>query len=146
MINMANLMERGTETILLADDEPLVRNLIVTLLNNQGYTVLEASNGSEALQLAQEHSNDKIDLLLTDVVMPHMDGVQLSIEFRRLFPQARIILMSGYTEESKLQRVITEPNVEFIEKPFRPQTLMHKVREMLDRSTTRTSCSKDAAK
>lgn len=134
MINTANFMERGTETILLTDDEPLVRNLIATLLNNQGYTVLEASNGSEALQVVREHANDKIDLLLTDIAMPQMDGVQLSTEFRRLFPQAKIILMSGYTEESKLQRVMAEPNVEFIGKPFKPQTLMHKVREMLDRS------------
>jgi two-component system cell cycle sensor histidine kinase/response regulator CckA len=133
MINMANHMERGTETILLTDDEPLVRNLIATLLNNQGYTVLEASNGSEALQVAQEHANNKIDLLLTDIAMPQMDGVQLSTEFRCLFPQAKIILMSGYTEKSRLQRVMAEPNVEFIAKPFRPQSLMHKVREMLDR-------------
>jgi two-component system cell cycle sensor histidine kinase/response regulator CckA len=134
MINTANFMERGTETILLTDDEPLVRNLIATLLNNQGYTVLEASNGSEALQVVREHANDKIDLLLTDIAMPQMDGVQLSTEFRRLFPQAKIILMSGYTEESKLQRVMAEPNVEFIGKPFKPQTLMYKVRQMLDRS------------
>ncbi|HZA21032.1 MAG TPA: response regulator [Dehalococcoidia bacterium] len=130
---MANHSERGTETILLTDDEPLVRNLIATLLNNQGYTVLAASNGSEALQVAQEHANDKIDLLLTDIVMPQMDGVQLSTEFRRLFPQAKIILMSGYAEESKLQRMMAEPNVEFIAKPFRPQVLTNKVREMLDR-------------
>jgi CheY-like chemotaxis protein len=133
MINTANHMERGTETILLTDDEPLVRNLIATLLNNQGYTVLEASNGTDALQVAQEHIDDKIDLLLTDVVMPYMDGVQLSGQFRQMFPQAKIILMSGYTEESRLQQVIAQPNIEFMEKPFTPQTLAQKVWEILDR-------------
>lgn len=133
MINITNYLERGTETILVADDEPMVRELIATLLSNQGYTVLEADSGYQALALAQEHLVDGIDLLITDIVMPGLDGVQLSAAFRELFPEAKILLMSGYAEESKVRSIAAQPNVRFIEKPFTPRALTYTIRNMLDR-------------
>jgi CheY-like chemotaxis protein len=130
---MDNNMERGTETILLADDGPLVRNMLTTLLRTQGYHVLAASNGNEALQTAQDPVHDGIQLLLTDIVMPQMDGIELATQFKMIFPKAKIILMSGYTEKSVPRHLIAQPNVGFLEKPFPLQVLTHKVREMLDR-------------
>ena len=126
-------MTQGTKTILVTDDEPLVRNMISMLLKGQGYVVLEAANGLEALQLAGEHTEGEIDLLLTDVAMPQMDGIQLVREFRDRFPSTRIILMSGYADESRLQYVDTEPAIGFLEKPFPILLLEQKVRELLDR-------------
>jgi two-component system, cell cycle sensor histidine kinase and response regulator CckA len=124
-------MTQGTKTILVAEDEPLVRNMITMLLQGRGYAVLEAGNGLEALQVAREHSHAEIDLLLTDVAMPQMDGIQLVREFRNAFPNTKIILMSGYTGESKLQYVTDESDITFLEKPFPIQSLEEKVRDLL---------------
>lgn len=124
-------MIQGTKTILVTEDEPLVRNMITMLLSSRGYAVLEACNGLEALQVAREHSHTEIDLLLTDVAMPKMDGIQLVREFRSAFPNTKIILMSGYTDESKLQHVTDESDITFLEKPFPIQTLEEKVRDLL---------------
>jgi two-component system, cell cycle sensor histidine kinase and response regulator CckA len=125
-------MRGRTETILLAEDEPLVRSMVVTVLRDQGYNVLETTNGAEALQVAQEHSAGEIQLLLSDIVMPGMNGIELARRFRDLFPGVRILLMSGYTDELDLRGALPDPSIEFLPKPFSPQELAEKVRQVLE--------------
>jgi two-component system cell cycle sensor histidine kinase/response regulator CckA len=125
-------MQNRLETILLAEDEPLVRAMIATALRDRGYNVLETANGLEALQVAQEYDPEEIQLLLSDITMPQMDGVELAGRFRNMFPDAKILLMSGYAEEPDIRRAIPDPSVEFLPKPFLLQELMNKVREVLN--------------
>ncbi len=125
-------MQNRLETILLAEDEPLVRAMIATALLDRGYNVLETANGLEALQVAQEYDLEEIQLLLSDITMPQMDGVELAGRFRNMFPDAKILLMSGYAEEADIRRAIPDPSVEFLPKPFLLQELMNKVREVLN--------------
>ena len=125
-------MQSGRESILLAEDEPLVRGMIATSLRNLGYNVLEASDGAEALQLAQEFPAGDIQLLLSDVVMPRMNGIELSRRFRDMFPDAKILLMSGYTEEADIQGAISDSSIAFLPKPFSLHELAEKVREVLN--------------
>ena len=110
-------MLQGTETILLAEDETLVRNVVATILREQGYTVLEVENGQDALQVAKEHSTKKIHLLLTDILMPKMNGLDLACAFKNMFPDTKILLMSGYTGEPDLSKFTSGTNVEFLPKP-----------------------------
>jgi two-component system, cell cycle sensor histidine kinase and response regulator CckA len=124
---------RVSETVLLVEDEPLVRNLASHVLRKQGYTVLEASNGIDALSTAQEPSCPKIDLVLTDVVMPQMGGKELVRRLQDMFPHVRVLFMSGYAEEFMSYRDSLNPEVGFLEKPFMPNTLVAKIREVLDR-------------
>jgi CheY-like chemotaxis protein len=126
-------LPRGNETVLLAEDDPLVRDLARRLLIQQGYTVLEASNGEEALRVAQENTREKIHLLLTDVVMPQMGGKELSEKLKRLRPDIRILYTSGYTDNAIVHHGTLEPGTCFLQKPFSHKTLSHKVREVLDR-------------
>jgi two-component system cell cycle sensor histidine kinase/response regulator CckA len=125
-------MQSGRESILLAEDEPLVRAMIATSLRNLGYNVLEASDGAEALQLAQEFPAGDIQLLLSDIVMPRMNGIELSRRFRDMFPDTKILLMSGYTEEMDIQGAISDSGIAFLPKPFSLHELAEKVREVLD--------------
>jgi CheY-like chemotaxis protein len=122
---------RGSETILLAEDEELVRSLAMDLLRGSGYTVLEAPNGVEALRLAVGHAGT-IDLLLTDVVMPEMNGLELAEHVLRLRPQVRVLYTSGYLDRSLLPQGTDELGPAFLHKPFRPEALLHRVRELLD--------------
>ena len=94
----------GSETVLLVEDEPLVRAVISQVLREQGYTVLEAANGHEAMSVAQHHSDEEIHLLLTDVVMPLMGGRELTKQLGRLHPEARVLYTSGYTDDVILNR------------------------------------------
>jgi signal transduction histidine kinase len=126
-------LPKGTETVLLVEDDPLVRDLARRLLIQQGYTVLEASNGEEALRVAQEHDGEKIHLLLTDVVMPQMGGKELSEKLKPLRPDIGILYTSGYTDNAIVHHGTLEPGTYFLQKPFSPKTLSHKVREVLDR-------------
>lgn len=126
-------MQSRAETILLAEDEPLVRAMVVAVLRDQGYNVLETTNGAEALQVAQEHATAEIQLLLSDIVMPRMNGIELARRFREMFPDNRILLMSGYADEPDLRQALPDPTIEFLPKPFTPQELAEKVREVLDR-------------
>jgi two-component system cell cycle sensor histidine kinase/response regulator CckA len=127
-------LARGSETVLLAEDEPLVRNLANHVLCKQGYTVLEASNGIDALSLAQKPSCQQIDLVLTDVVMPQMGGRELVRHLQTMFPKIRVLFMSGYAEEFMSHGDSLNPGVGFIEKPFMPNALVTKVREVIDRA------------
>jgi CheY-like chemotaxis protein len=120
--------------VLLAEDEPLVRNLANHVLCKQGYTVLEASNGIDALSLAQKPSCQQIDLVLTDVVMPQMGGRELVRHLQTMFPNIRVLFMSGYAEEFMSHGDSLNPGVGFIEKPFMPNALVTKVREVIDRA------------
>lgn len=118
-------MPRGIETVLLVEDEPLVRSLAATILKEQGYTVLEATNGQEALRVAGQYVGNDIGLLLTDVVMPQMGGLELSNKFSSLYPKTRVLLMSGYNEE-----ITGDEAFGFIAKPFTPPGLTQKIREV----------------
>ena len=121
----------GTETVLLVEDEDVVRALASRALTSHGYVVLEARNGREALALV-EQSPDRVDLVLTDVVMPEMGGPQLVEQLHEALPDARIMYMSGYTEGDKLQPGIRNSPYPFLQKPFSPDNLCLRVREALD--------------
>jgi len=121
----------GSETILLVEDERAVRDLLRQVLQRYGYTVLEASYPEQALALSQCHEGP-IHLLLTDVVMPMMSGLELAGETRAMRPSLRVLYMSGYTDNvTDLPHVVNAMS-SFLQKPFSPDTLVHKVREVLD--------------
>jgi len=121
----------GTETVLLAEDEAAVRAVARQSLERHGYTVLEAPSGEAALDLAQRYSG-RIDLLLTDVVMPGMGGRALALRLAALRPELRTIYMSGYTDEAITRHGVLDPGVAYVQKPFSPDALVRKVREVLD--------------
>ena len=122
----------GQETILLVEDQPEVRAVARVALTRHGYTVLEASQGEEALQIEQHH-HDSIHLLLTDVVMLSMSGRELGQRLLQRRPDVRVLYTSGYTDDAIVHHGVIEPGVAFIQKPFTPTTLLRKVREVLDR-------------
>jgi signal transduction histidine kinase/ActR/RegA family two-component response regulator len=124
-------MLTGTETILLVEDDDLVRELVVLLLTRLGYTVLEAVQASQGLTICQSHPS-QIDLMLTDLLMPGgMDGRQLAAEATRIRPGMRALLMSGYTTDALVLYGVGE-GAPFLQKPFTQQRLASKVREVLD--------------
>ncbi|HAO79672.1 MAG TPA: hypothetical protein DCQ92_11985 [Verrucomicrobia subdivision 3 bacterium] len=125
-------LPRGTETILLVEDDPAMREMAATLLRRLGYTVLAAANGVEALRLKQQRGSGHIDLLFTDVVMPHMSGKELADRVQALSPHTRILFTSGYTENTIVQQGGLNPGAAFLQKPFTPSALARKVREVLD--------------
>jgi CheY-like chemotaxis protein len=125
------LPSRGDETILLVEDEPLVRNLAVQALRAHGYTVLVAGSGGAALAVARAHSGT-IDLLVTDVVMPQMSGTQVAQQLSASRPGVKVLYISGYTENTAVHRDVLEQGIAFLAKPFTPSVLAHKVREVLD--------------
>jgi PAS domain S-box-containing protein len=127
----AGIIPRGAETILLVEDEAAVRDLAKRVLQSCGYTVLEAADGQEALQVASEHPAS-IHLLVTDLVMPRMGGRQLADTFERIRPQTRVLYMSGYTDQAILAHGMANHTIALLQKPFRPMTLAKKVRDLLD--------------
>lgn len=122
---------KGSETILVVEDAEMVRNLACRILRNHGYTVLEAENGAMALQICKRHAGD-IQLVLTDVVMPEMSGRQLAEHLRERRMSAKVLFMSGYTDDAVVRHGILEAEASFIQKPFTPSSLSQKVREVLD--------------
>jgi two-component system cell cycle sensor histidine kinase/response regulator CckA len=120
----------GTETILLAEDATAVRVAARQILERFGYTVLEAANGTDALRAAQ--NGVAIDLLLTDVVMPEMSGRELVDRFAKLRPKTKVLFMSGYTDDAIVRHGVLRPGTAYLQKPFSPDTLARKVREVLD--------------
>ena len=125
-------LPRGTETILLVEDDPALREMAATLLRRLGYKVLTAANGIEALNLKHEPSTGHIDLLFTDVVMPHMSGKELADRVRTLYPHTKILFTSAYTEQAIIHQGVLNPGVLLLQKPFTPSALAHKLREVLD--------------
>ncbi len=125
-------LPKGTDTVLLAEDEPGVLEVASKLLSEQGYRVLRASNGVEALGVAWIHAPEKIDLLLTDVVMPQMNGKDLADQLEAIHPGTRVLYTSGYTDEVIGHHGVLEEGTRFLQKPFSQPTLARKVREVLD--------------
>jgi two-component system cell cycle sensor histidine kinase/response regulator CckA len=122
---------RGTETILLVEDEDPVRKVAVDVLAREGYRVLEARNAGEALLLCERHP-DRIHLLVSDVVMPQMSGPEVAQRIARERPGIKVICMSGYTDEKVFRHGILEAGFAFLPKPLTPDALLAKVREVLD--------------
>jgi CheY-like chemotaxis protein len=127
----SHALPRGTETILLVEDEATVRTLAARTLRKQGYTVLEAANGEEALYVARQHSGE-IQLLFTDVVMPQMGGKMLASRLEEESPSTRVLFTSGYTDNAIVHHGVLDPGIAFLQKPFSPEVLIRKVREVLD--------------
>jgi two-component system cell cycle sensor histidine kinase/response regulator CckA len=124
---------QGTETILLAEDEEIVRTLAREILESYGYQVLEAANGGAALLICERHTG-AIDLLITDVIMPEMSGRELSERLSQLRPAMKVLYMSGYTDDAIIHQGVLDTGANFIQKPFSPDALAQKVREVLDKS------------
>jgi two-component system, cell cycle sensor histidine kinase and response regulator CckA len=127
-------IQRSSETVLLVEDEDGVRALIRQVLERDGYKVIEARNGAEAL-LASEQLAGKLDLLLTDVVLVHMSGRDIAIEIKSKRTDTKVLFVSGYTEEAIIRHGVLESGTAFLQKPFTPGALSRKVREILDTDT-----------
>ena len=122
----------GTETVLVVEDEPAVREFISRALRQQGYAVIEAANGNEALRFLRKRIGTAIDLVLTDVLMPQMGGVELLNQLRYSHPNLKVLFISGYSDDVIVHRGQPAANVAFLYKPFTLTTLAIKVREVLD--------------
>jgi signal transduction histidine kinase len=123
---------RGSETLLLVEDEPSVRHLAAHVLRSLGYNVLTATNGQEGLRVAQEYQETAIRLVVTDVIMPRMGGKMMAEWLKASFPDLRILFTSGYTDEAIARGGALNAGMDFLPKPYTPSSLAHKVRAMLD--------------
>ena len=132
-----NVLEipKGSETILVVEDEEHIRQVAVELLNMLGYQVFDARDGKQALQLAELY-NDPIHLLLTDIIMPQMNGKDLADKIKNIHPETAVLYMSGYTGDIISQHGILEETVNFVSKPFSPSVLATKIRETLERKNS----------
>jgi len=122
---------RGSETVLVVEDEEAVRKLVDQTLRKYGYEVLEATNGTEALQICGTHPTP-IRLMITDVVMPGMSGRELAARLREHHPEVRVLYMSGYTDDAVVRHGLLDASMFFLQKPFTPGMLVRKARETLD--------------
>jgi PAS domain S-box-containing protein len=130
--------EKGTETILLVEDQKEVRRFIAAVLEDYGYRVLEASDGEEALRICQSSGSPRIHMLITDVVMPGMKGPELAARARALHSDLRVLYMSGYTDLAITGQMASEPGSDYLQKPFTPHAVARKVREILSRPIGRS--------
>jgi signal transduction histidine kinase len=131
------LLPRGTETLLVVEDDTALRNLTCGVLEAQGYDVLRANNGQEALQVTREQIGPPIRLVITDVLMPHMGGKVMAEWLRTTYPGLKILFTSGYSDEAITQHGVLDIGIEFLGKPYTPATLVRKVRAMLDNKANR---------
>ena len=136
---------RGTETLLLVEDDPSVRHLACSILETQGYTVVRANNGQDALHVAREHNGSPIRLVVTDVIMPVMSGKVMAEWLKTTYPDLKILFTSGYTDDAIAQHGVFEAGVAFLSKPYTPATLARKVRAMLDDETDTSVFRKQGA-
>jgi CheY-like chemotaxis protein len=136
---------RGTETLLLVEDDVSVRQLACGILEAQGYTVLSANNGQDALRVAREHKDPPISLVVTDVIMPVMNGKVMAEWLKITYPGLKILFTSGYTDDAISQHGVLEAGTAFLAKPYAPVTLARKVRAMLDDETDSTFLRKQEA-
>ena len=125
-------LPRGAEMVLVAEDQEDVRDLVVQILKGQGYEVLVAADGVEALTICQKYAG-MIHLLITDVVMPRMGGRELADQLFHLYPGIKVLYMSGYTDDAIVRHGVLEAELNFIQKPFSLEALARKVREVLDK-------------
>lgn len=124
----------GTERILVVEDEPVVRAAASMILKGRGYTVLEAENGEQALRLAEDSSSEPIDAVLTDLVMPLMNGRELGERLMQMYPEIKVVYMSGYTDDEAVRQEIISQGRGFISKPFTSSILAQTIRDLLDNS------------
>jgi CheY-like chemotaxis protein len=127
------ILPRGTESVLVVEDEGAVRRLATSVLRDRGYQVREARNGTEALALIRGGS--PFDLVLTDVIMPRMSGRELYNHIKVIKPDIRVLFMSGYTDDALAVHGVLDQTLSFLEKPFSPARLANKVRETIDATT-----------
>ena len=128
-------LPRGTETLLVVEDEPAVRQLAREVLEHLGYEVLSAANGQDGLHVAREHRGAPIRLVITDVIMPLMGGKVMAEWLQSTYPELKILFTSGYTDDAIVRHGVLEPGVAFLAKPYTPATLARKVRATLDNET-----------
>lgn len=119
---------KGSETVLVVDDDPMILSYIEEEIGLYGYRSILASSGEEALQLAE---NEKVDLLVTDIMMPGMNGIDLAKKFAVINPRVKILFMSGYVCPSLAHQGIPESECAFVQKPFAPKALVRKMRNVL---------------
>jgi CheY-like chemotaxis protein len=129
-------LPRGTETLLVVEDEPSVRHLASHVLQSLGYEVLRAMNGQHALHLARERKGAPIRLVITDVIMPQMGGKVMAEWLKLTYPDLKILFTSGYVDDAIIRHGVLETGVEFLPKPYTSARLARKVREMLDAPQT----------
>jgi CheY-like chemotaxis protein len=127
----------GSETILLVEDENMVRDLVREILEEYGYEVLTASNGIAGLELCRNFEG-RIHLLITDVVMPHMSGRELAESISAIRPETRVLYMSGFTDDAVVRHGVLADDMCFIQKPFSPEALATKARKLLDHDGERS--------
>ena len=123
-------MPNAKQKILIVEDDDSVRSIVVAMLVDTGYTILKASDGAEALRVCGEHKG-RIDLMLTDVVMPKMSGRELADMLVKTHPKMKVLFMSGYTDDAIQHHGVLDPGIAFIEKPFSQVSLTARIREVL---------------
>ncbi len=133
-LEVSSTMMRGTETVLLVEDEEIVRVLATRVLSDLGYMILEAADGQEALEVCQHHEGP-IGLVITDVVMPGMSGTELAAELERYIPDTPVLFISGYTGGALVEHGVLDEGMSFLQKPFSRERLAQEVRELIDRSS-----------
>jgi CheY-like chemotaxis protein len=121
---------RGVETVLLVEDAPMIRRLAREIMTRAGYTVIEAGDGEQAAQLAARLP--RIDVLLTDVVMPRLNGIELASQLRTTRPDLRVLFMSGYTDYAIVRNGLLSDSTTYLQKPFTPEELLRKLRNVID--------------
>jgi len=135
MVPSTGPIMRGSETLLIVEDDPSLRHLAQGVLSAQGYEVLTAPNGQDALRVAREQRDQPISLVITDVIMPRMGGKVMAEWLKISFPELKVLFTSGYTEDAIADEGVLDKDIEFLPKPYTPASLARKVRELLDAVT-----------
>ncbi|MDD2338589.1 MAG: response regulator, partial [Geobacteraceae bacterium] len=130
-LKLASISSGGTETVLLAEDDDSVRDLMKTVLGEAGYRVLEAANGLDAVKLFQEQ-REAVNLVILDVIMPGMNGKAVYDEVRKIHPHMKVLFCSGYASDIIHKKGILDDGINFISKPLTPQAFLKAVRRVLD--------------
>jgi CheY-like chemotaxis protein len=124
---------KGTETVLLVEDAPMIRRLARQIMVRAGYTVIEAGDANQAMELVEKHPC--IDVLLTDLIMPGPSGVELADQLKTTRPGIRVLFMSGYTDNAIVRNGMLGESAAFLQKPFTPEELLRKLRNVIDAQT-----------